>query len=361
MAPESGCRNKEQIMISFFYSFLTQYSCSIAGSLLAGYVLDLILGDPHCLWHPIRLTGRIISGLEGIIRKRMPETARGDFRGGICLVVLTLICSAGIPLAVLAAGYAVSWWLGFGLQCYMCYTILATKSLKTESMKVYKGLESGGLEAGRQAVSMIVGRDTGRLDETGVIKAAVETVAENTSDGVIAPMIYMAVGGPVLGFFYKGVNTMDSMVGYKNDRYLYFGRAAARLDDLVNYLPSRISALFMILGCCFLPGEQFPGGLRTMDRKRAWKVWKRDRRKHASPNSAQTESVMAGALGIRLAGDAWYSGEKYEKPFIGDALRAVEKEDIFRAGRLLYATSATGMVVCLGIRFFLVHFPVIVL
>lgn len=346
--------------MSFFYDFLMQYCYGITGALLAGYVLDLVFGDPHWLWHPIRLIGRIISGLERLIRRRMPETDRGALMGGVCLVVLTLICAAGIPLAVLMLGYAVRWWLGFGLQCYMCYAILAVKSLRTESRKVSDCLKSGGLEAGRRAVSMIVGRDTERLDETGVIKAAVETVAENTSDGVIAPMIYMAVGGPVLGFLYKGVNTMDSMVGYKNRKYLYFGKAAARLDDLFNYLPSRISALFMILGCCFLPGENLAAGIQIMDGRRAWKIWKRDRRNHASPNSAQTESVMAGALGIRLAGDAWYSGERHEKPFIGDPLREPERQDICRAGRLLYVTSGAGLAVCLGIRFFLVFFLIYV-
>ena len=179
---------------------------------------------------------------------------------------------------------------------------------------------------------MIVGRDTECLDETGVAKAAIETVAENTSDGVIAPMIFTAIGGPILGFFYKAVNTMDSMVGYKNDRYLYFGRTAAKLDDIVNYIPARISALLMVVSC-FLCGKEFDG--------------KRACYRHASPNSAQTEAVCAGALGIRLAGNASYFGKIVEKPYIGDAERAVETEDIKRADRLLYATAVLCEAICL--------------
>jgi len=194
---------------------------------------------------------------------------------------------------------------GVILEMIMTYQILAAKCLKVESMKVYKCLKENDLIAARHAVSMIVGRDTGRLDETGVAKAAIETVAENTSDGVIAPMLYTALGGPVLGFFYKAVNTMDSMVGYKNEKYLHFGRAAAKLDDVMNFLPARISALLMV-GTAFISGKGYNG-------KQAWRIWRRDNRKHASPNSAQTESVCAGALGIQLAGRCqlfWQGREK---------------------------------------------------
>ena len=207
----------------------------------------------------------------------------------------------------------------------------ATKCLKVESMKVYKALKKDDLEGARYAVSMIVGRDTQVLDATGVAMAAVETVAENTSDGVIAPLIYLAIGGPILGFMYKAINTMDSMVGYKNDKYMYFGRCAAKLDDVVNYIPARISALLMI-AVSFLPGKAYDG-------KGAWRIWRRDRRKHASPNSAQTEAVCAGSLGVQLAGDASYFGKIVKKPTIGDAHRPVEYEDIKRANGLLYRTA----------------------
>ena len=348
----------------FLHYFTVHYFQGISLALLIGYVADLILGDPHGMWHPVCLIGNVISRLEKRIRKQMPDTDRGAFAGGVWLVILVLFFSAGLPLAILMLGYFLNPWLGFAIQCYMCYTILAVKSLKTESMKVAYALERDGLPAGRRAVSMIVGRDTERLDEAGVIRAAVETVAENTSDGVLAPMLCMAVGGPVLGYFYKGANTMDSMVGYQNEIYRYFGRAAARFDDFMNYLPSRISAVLMILACflmkketVFLPegrkGESRGGGVIIMDGIRAARIWKRDRRNHASPNSAQTESVMAGALGVQLAGDAWYFGQKKEKPTIGENLRPVERQDIVRADRLLYVSAALGLAGCLAIRFFL--------
>lgn len=221
----------------------------------------------------------------------------------------------------------------------MTFQILATKSLRVESMKVYKCLKQDDIEAARRAVSMIVGRDTAVLDEVGVAKAAIETVAENTSDGVIAPMLYTALGGPVLGFLYKAVNTMDSMIGYKNDKYLYFGRVAAKLDDIVNYIPARISAYLMILAAL--------SGGKSLDGRRAFKIYKRDNRKHASPNSAQTEAVCAGALGIQLAGDAVYFGKIVKKPYIGDACRRVEAEDIKRANRLMYRTAWLGELLCL--------------
>ena len=207
-------------------------------------------------------------------------------------------------------------------------------------MKVYQKLKENDLPGARYAVSMIVGRDTENLSETGVTKAAVETIAENTSDGVIAPLLFLALGGPALGFLYKSINTMDSMVGYKNDKYLYFGRAAAKFDDVMNFIPARLSAIMMILAA----------PLVKLDGASAWKIFKRDRLNHASPNSAQTEAVMAGALQVQLAGDAWYFGKKHEKPTIGDAVRPVEIEDIARANKLLYAASLLGMIVFCGIR-----------
>ena len=227
------------------------------------------------------------------------------------------------------------------IESIMTYQILAARCLQVESGKVWKQLKAGDLQAARTAVSMIVGRDTENLTEEGVAKAAIETVGENTSDGVIAPMLYTAFGGPVLGFLYKAINTMDSMVGYKNEKYLYFGRAAAKLDDVVNYLPSRISALLMI-GTAFLSGGEYHG-------RQAWQIWRRDSRKHASPNSAQTESVCAGALGIQLAGDASYFGKVVKKPYIGDPVRPVEYEDIRRANHLMNRTAWICEVLCLGI------------
>ena len=261
------------------------------------------------------------------------------FRKGIILAVIVPVMSALMSALILLIAYKLHPICGVMIEAIMTYQIRAAKCLKVESMKVYKSLKEEGLASARRAVSMIVGRDTQVLDETGVAKAAIETVAENTSDGVIAPMLYTALGGPVFGFVYKAINTMDSMVGYKNDRYLYFGRAAAKLDDVANYLPARISA-FLMIGCAFIGGKEFDG-------RRAFRIYKRDNRKHASPNSAQTEAVCAGALGIQLAGDASYFGKVVKKPYIGDPVRAVEFEDIRRVNKLMYLTAWAGELLCL--------------
>ena len=292
----------------------------------AGFILDLIFGDPYCLPHPVRLIGSLISRMEKILYQQ-----ENKIRAGSLLAVLVLVITAAVSGGILAVAYYFNPAAGCVVEAVMTYQILAVKCLKTESMKVYHALKDQTIEDARKAVSMIVGRDTTVLDQEGVTKAAVETVAENTSDGVIAPLIYLAVGGPVLGFVYKAVNTMDSMIGYKNDRYLDFGRTAAKLDDLVNYLPSRISGGLMILAA-FVGGKDFNG-------KEAYRIYKRDRRNHASPNSAQTEAACAGALQIRLAGDASYFGKIVHKPWIGDPGRAIEVEDIKRANRLLYLSA----------------------
>lgn len=311
----------------------------IAG-FFAGFILDLLLGDPVWLPHPIRGIGRLISWLEGWLYPREAERKpQQEQRRGLLLVILVLAVTGLAAAAVLGAGYLLHPMAGCLLESIMTWQILAVKGLKQESRKVYDRLKEGDLEKARAAVSMIVGRDTDQLDQAGIIRAAVETVAENTSDGAIAPMLYLAVGSPVLGFLYKAVNTMDSMLGYKNDRYLHFGRAAALLDDMVNYIPARCSAWLMIAACAF-SGEEY-------DAVRAAAVFKRDRYKHASPNSAQTESVCAGALGIRLAGNASYFGKVVEKPSIGDAEREVEAQDILRAQHLLYASAWLCQLLCL--------------
>lgn len=305
-----------------------------------GFILDMILGDPYCLPHPIRLIGTLISRLEERLLDKEAVAQEKRKKGRLLVVAVTgtTVCVAAV-LLVLA--YMVHPWLGIAVETVMTYQTLAAKCLKVESMKVYRCLKEEDLAAARKAVSMIVGRDTEVLDEEGVAKAAIETVAENTSDGVIAPMLYDALGGPVLGFFYKAVNTMDSMVGYKNEKYLDFGRAAAKLDDVMNYLPARISAYVMIFAA-------YIGG-RDLDGKQAAKIYKRDNRNHASPNSAQTESACAGALKIRLAGDASYFGKLVKKPYIGDALRGVETEDIRRVNRLMYITAWAGELMCLAL------------
>lgn len=298
-----------------------------------GFVLDLILGDPHFIYHPIRLIGNLISLCERKLNKDI-YSDRKRRRNGFFLVLIVLTCTFVVVAMIIVGAYLINPYAGIVAESIMTYQILATKSLKVESMKVYYALAKGDLEEARKAVSMIVGRDTVELSEEGVAKAAIETVAENTSDGVVAPMLYLAIGGPVLGFLYKAVNTMDSMVGYKNDSYIDFGKNAARLDDVANYIPARISAVVMIVATGL-----FGIFSKKYNAKNAIHIFIRDRYKHASPNSAQTEAVCAGALGIRLAGDASYFGKIVRKPYIGDSKRQVEAYDIVRANRLLYGTA----------------------
>ncbi|HWR23803.1 MAG TPA: adenosylcobinamide-phosphate synthase CbiB [Feifaniaceae bacterium] len=304
-------------------------------ALCAGFILDLLLGDPQGWPHIVRGIGGLIAALEKAFypmeNKRL---------GGALLVLLVLLICTALPAALLYAAWRLSPWAYFSLETLLCWQLIALKSLRAESRKVYEALIKNDLPAARKAVSMIVGRDTAALDEAGVTRAAVETVAENASDGVIAPLLCLALGGAAFGMFYKAVNTMDSMIGYKNERYMEFGRFAAKLDDVMNFLPSRLSALLMI-------AMARPCGL---DAKSARRIWKRDRRKHASPNSAQTEAVMAGALNVRLAGNACYFGKLHEKPYIGDDLKPIGPRDILLSHRLLYAASVLMFFLALAVR-----------
>lgn len=302
---------------------------------IAGFLLDFLFGDPVWLYHPVRVIGNVISFGEKIMRRLFPKTPGGELAAGTVLWFLTAGLSFLIPSAVLLGAQMIHPALRFLVESFWCYQILAARCLVKESGKVYDRLKENNLPGARKAVSMIVGRDTENLTYEGVTKAAVETVAENTSDGVTAPLLFLLLGGAPLGFLYKAVNTMDSMLGYKNEKYLYFGRFPARMDDVFNYIPSRTTALFMI-AAAFLTG---------MDGKNAWKIYLRDRRKHASPNAAQTEAVCAGALRVRLAGDAVYFGKLYKKEYLGDSLRPIEAEDIRRAGRLMYVTAVLMLLI----------------
>ena len=304
--------------------------------MLVGFVIDIFVGDPYNFPHPIRAIGTLIAKLEKFVRERFKNLRKG----GVFLALTVLIVSTLIPLAVLLVCYKINIYLGLTAESVMCWRLVAARCLQKESMKVCRAVEEKDIEKARKAVSMIVGRDTDVLDETGIVKAAVETVAENTSDGVTAPIMYIALGGAPLGFFYKAANTMDSMIGYTNEKYIDIGRFAAKFDDVLNFIPSRLTALAMILSAYLLGA----------DGKNAAKIWKRDRRKHASPNSAQTESVCAGALDIRLAGDAYYFGELHKKEFIGDDIRTPESEDIRRANRLMYCTSVIVLIVSTALR-----------
>ena len=309
-------------------------------ALVFGFGIDLLVGDPHSIPHPVIFIGKLISALEKLVRKIFPKTVKGEnFAGGVLWLVVVAVSTA-VPALLLWLCYGLSVWLGLAIESIMCWQILATKSLKDESMKVYAALKTGNIEKSRYAVSMIVGRDTANLDDKAVARAAVETVAENTSDGIVAPLIFLAIGGAPLGFFYKAVNTMDSMLGYVEMPYKNIGLVPAKMDDVMNFIPSRLSALIMLLA----------GWLLKLNVKNGWKIFRRDRFNHASPNSAQTESVCAGLLGLRLAGDAWYHGELHKKKFIGDALREIEYEDIQRACRLLYVTAALSLILFCGLK-----------
>ena len=316
-------------------------------ALLIGFCLDLLLGDPHWAPHPVRAIGALIAGLEKLLRRLLPKSPSGELAGGVALVLLTLAIPTGLTVLLLWACNLVSPWLALAVESLLSYQLLATKSLAAESRKVYDALKTGDLDQARYAVSMIVGRDTALLDEAGVARAAVETVAENASDGVIAPLIFLAIGGAPLGMFYKAANTMDSMVGYKNDQYLYFGRAAAKFDDILNLIPARVAGVLMCLG----------GAAAGYDGKNAWRIFIRDRKNHKSPNSAHTEAACAGALQLRLAGPNYYFGQLVEKPYIGDDQRPIEPLDILRSGRILYATAFFALLVFCGVPLLILLFP----
>ena len=312
---------------------------------VGGFALDLIFGDPAWLPHPVVWMGRYITWFERRIRPGFPTSPRGELWGGglltVTLTTLTLLITWGVCWL---AG-SIDRRLELALQTFWCAQTLAARGLATESGKVYSALQGKNLDNARKCVARIVGRDTEKLDEEGVAKAAVETVAENFSDGVAAPMLCMFLAGAPLAMLYKSINTLDSMVGYRNERYLYFGRVSARLDDIANFIPSRVAACFLVLSAA-LTGQNAP---------MAWRVWRRDAGKHVSPNSGQTEAACAGALGVQLGGDAWYFGQRHQKAALGDATHRCEPEDILRANRMMYCASALLCLFCAALRFWIVR------
>ena len=312
-------------------------------AILIGFVIDLIIGDPHGLPHPVILIGKLITVTEKAFRHLFPKTSAGEKCAGAMLWIVVTAISTAVPFFVLRLCGFISPWVRLAVESIMCWQILATKSLRDESMKVYRALKEDDIVKSRNMVSMIVGRDTEKLDFAAITRATVETVAENTSDGVIAPLLFLAVGGAAAGFFYKAVNTMDSMLGYVEPPYKDIGFVPAKADDIFNYIPARLSAVLMLLA----------GGIMKLNVKNGWKIFKRDRLRHASPNSAQTESVCAGLLGVRLAGDAYYHGVLHKKEYIGDPLRGIVYDDIPLTCRLMYQTAIIALVLCTGIRFLL--------
>lgn len=304
-------------------------------ALVFGVILDCIFGDPRRFPHIIIGIGKLISKLEKSLREHFKLSI-----GGVLLVILTILITSLFCLILMLISYKINSLLGIIIESIIIWQMLAAKSLKKESMKVYDRLSQNDIDGARLSVSMIVGRDTKNLDDKGIAKAAVETVAENTSDGVIAPLFYISIFGALGGIIYKSINTLDSMVGYKNKKYKVFGKASAKTDDFVNFIPSRLSALLMILSSWVL----------GYDSKNAALIFKRDRFNHASPNSAQTESVCAGALNIQLAGDTYYFGKLYKKPYIGDNNREIEASDIIRANKLMYVSAVILSIIVLIIR-----------
>ena len=313
-------------------------------SVFLGFLLDLCFGDPRWLPHPVVWMGKGISRMEKFLRRHFPKTPKGERTAGILLAICIPLASFLISLGVLLLAYRISFWLWFVLHTFWAYQVPASRCLATESRKVYRKLAASDLSGARTQLSWLVGRDTQSLSEEEVTKACVETVAENTSDGVTAPLFYLLIGGVPLGFLYKAVNTLDSMVGYRNETYRYFGTASAKLDDALNWLPSRICAVLMICAAWLL----------RLDARNAWRIFRRDRSKHLSPNSAQTESVAAGALGIRLGGTHLYFGKPVEKPTIGDARRPARPEDILTANRLMIGTSILSALGFGAVRFLIV-------
>lgn len=320
---------------------MTQFFLYQTLAIAIGFLMDFILGDPHCIPHPVCLIGRLIAALDKGLRGQ--NDPRRELRRGRLTVITVLALSAAVPGILALLCCRIHPLLYLAIESVFCWQVLAARQLQRESALVQTSLEAGNLPAARQAVSMIVGRDTQRLDAAGVARAAVETVAENASDGVIAPLCFLFLLGGTGGFFYKAGNTMDSMIGYDDSRYRLFGRCAAKTDDALNWLPARLAAWLMIAAC----------PLCGLDGKNARRIFLRDRYHHASPNSAQTESVCAGALGLQLAGDTWYDGELCRKPTIGDPLREIVPDDIRQTNRLMYAAAFLALALFLGLRLLL--------
>jgi adenosylcobinamide-phosphate synthase len=269
-----------------------------------------------------------------------PKTPRGELTGGAVLLILTILLTFSLPEVILLIAHRVNFWLWFALQTVFSYQIISARSLQKAGESVCRELERGDIEQARYRVSMFVGRDTDSLSEDAVACAAIETVAENTTDGVVSPLFYLLLGGAQLGFLFKAVSTLDSMVGYKNDSYLYFGRFSARADDVLGFIPARIAGLLMIVAALFT-GLNF---------KNAVAMYRRDRKNSPSPNSGQTESVCAGALGVRLGGGAHYFGVYHDKPTMGDAVKNVEYTDIRRANKLMYITGVLALILFGALR-----------
>ena len=302
-------------------------------SIYTGYALDLIIGDPYSFPHPVRYIGKLISIVEKQIRK-ITSSDKGLKIAGFFLWFIVVVTTFAITTLILQL-FKFNKVIYFIVNTILIYTTLATKCLKDESVKIYKVLKTGDLDKSRIQLSYIVGRDTTNLNEKEIVRATVETVAENTVDGIIAPLFYGFIGGAPLAMAYKAVNTLDSTVGYKNDKYYYLGFASAKIDDIANYIPARLGVILLSLGSLFA-GFNF---------KDALKIGIRDRKNHKSPNCAFSEGAVAGALGIQLGGTNVYFGKEVYKPTIGDKTREIEIEDIVRTNKIMYSSSIISIII----------------
>ncbi|MGX9416838.1 adenosylcobinamide-phosphate synthase CbiB [Vibrio sp. WJH972] len=302
------------------------------GLIIFAYLLDRFIGDPPSWPHPIRWIGSLISKLERWIRSRC-HTERHLYIGGFVLWFVTVGLTWSATWLLIVFSYQVTIWFGVVVQIWLALTVLASRSLNDAAIEVYQALKYGSLEESRTKLSYIVGRDTTNLDRKQIQRAVVETVAENTVDGVIAPLFYLFIGGIPLAMAYKAVNTLDSMVGYKNDKYAQMGFVSAKVDDVANWLPARLSYFFLSLAAYSM----------KLDYSAALKVGYRDRNNHKSPNCAWSEGAVAGALGVRLGGPNVYFGQTVEKPWIGDGCRDIDIEDIRTTNQLMYRSSTVAL------------------
>ncbi|MDR2517963.1 MAG: adenosylcobinamide-phosphate synthase CbiB [Spirochaetaceae bacterium] len=318
-------------------AFFASLHYADAAALAAGFLLDRLLGDPPRLPHPVQAIGWAVKTGEALFRRLFPKQER---LAGTLLVIAVCAGTFFLTAGLCNLARTLSRLASFLFESLLVWQILSARSLQREAMGVYEQAARGDAGAARKAVSRIVGRDTAHLSLEEVIRAAVETVAENLADGVAAPLFFLALGGPPLGMLYKAVNTMDSMIGYKNERYLLFGRSAAKLDDGANWVPARLSALLIIAAA----------GLLDLDAKGALRIYRRDRLKHESPNSGCPESACAGALGVSLGGDAFYAGVLCEKPRLGDPERPLNPGDIIAAVRLMYCASFLCLIIAVAVQ-----------
>ena len=306
---------------------------------MIGFALDALLGDPRWFPHPVCAVGKLISCMEKLLRRLFPPRKGAMVFAGVVLWIVVCGVSFTVPFLVLRFLSRINFWLGFAANSILCWLIFARKSLSEAGQHVYRAVKES-VEEGRKAVAWYVGRDTAELTEEGVIKAAVETIAENLTDGVVSPLIYMLIGGAPLGMLYKAVNTLDSMVGYHNEKYEYLGKFSAKMDDIFNFIPARLSALCIIAGA----------GMLRLDNRSALRIYRRDRNLHKSPNAGQTESACAGALHIQLGGDASYFGKTVRKAAFGDPLRRVNRTDILATIDLMNAASVLALALCCAVR-----------